>query len=124
MLLLGRGLRLMLLRLLLELLLILRRDRRHRGGARDTLRPGATPETRVLVLQRHRGLLLLLLLRYTGRLRLHGESGVLLLERSLPEASRLRSERTRLLLSSTRLGWVGSEGAPILLLARPLGIAA
>lgn len=48
----------------------------------------------------------------------------MLLERSLPEAGRLGSERTRLLLSSARLGWVGSEGAPILLLARPLGIAA
>lgn len=62
-LLLGLRLRLMLLRLLLELVLILRRDRRHRGSVRETLRPGAATETRVLVLQRHRGLLLLLLLR-------------------------------------------------------------
>lgn len=90
-------LRLLLLLLLLELLLELLRNGGHRGSAGlERLLRRRLAETRELGLELPAESLLL---RHTGRLRLHaGEPGILLLQRRLTEAGRLGSKRTGLLL--------------------------
>ena len=113
-----RGLELLLLLLLLELLLILLGDSRHRRGAGlETLLRRSLAEPGRLGLELPAKCLLL---RHTGWLRLHTRiSCVLLLQRSLTKACRLRSERTGLLLLLLLLRRLttsqASEGIAILL---------
>lgn len=98
--------------LLLELLLELRRDGRHGGGAslEALLRLALARESGILLRKR-----LGLRLGHASRLSLHREASILLLERLLPEAGGLRRKRALLLARLLASSHV-VEGAAILLL--------